>query len=36
MLSDLKELASGEGLDTFTLIYMNILEHQPDCPVNVA
>ncbi|KAL3574291.1 hypothetical protein D5086_024904 [Populus alba] len=36
ILSDLKELASGESLDTFTLIYMNILEHQPDCPPEVV
>ncbi|KAK4601561.1 hypothetical protein RGQ29_010924 [Quercus rubra] len=33
ILSDLRELASAESLDTFTLIYTNILEHQPDCPV---
>lgn len=32
-LSDLRELASAESLDSFTLIYSNILEHQPDCPV---
>lgn len=35
ILSDLRELASAESLDTFTLIYTNILEHQPDCPVNI-
>ncbi|RVW47104.1 Exocyst complex component SEC6 [Vitis vinifera] len=29
ILSDLRELASAESLDTFTLIYTNILEHQP-------
>ena len=34
ILSDLRELASAESLDTFTLIYTNILEHQPDCPVS--
>lgn len=34
ILSDLRELASAESLDTFTLVYTNILEHQPDCPVN--
>jgi len=33
ILSDLRELASAESLDVFTLIYTNILEHQPDCPV---
>ncbi|XP_031260375.1 exocyst complex component SEC6 [Pistacia vera] len=35
-LSDLRELASAESLDTFTLIYTNILEHQPDCPPEVV
>jgi hypothetical protein len=33
ILADLRELASAESLDSFTLIYTNILEHQPDCPV---
>ncbi|XP_028109737.1 exocyst complex component SEC6 isoform X3 [Camellia sinensis] len=33
ILSDLRELASAESLDTFTLIYTNIIEHHPDCPV---
>lgn len=33
-LSDLRELASAESVDTFTLIYTNLLQHQPDCPVN--
>lgn len=36
ILSDLRELASAESLDTFTLIYTNILEHQPDCPPEVV
>ncbi|KAJ4824570.1 SNARE-binding exocyst subunit S6 [Turnera subulata] len=36
ILSDLRELASAESLDTFTLIYSNILEHQPDCPPEVV
>ncbi|XVE83409.1 hypothetical protein DITRI_Ditri16bG0086800 [Diplodiscus trichospermus] len=36
ILSDLRELASAESLDTFTLIYSNILEHQPDCPPDVV
>ncbi|CAL5211075.1 unnamed protein product [Lathyrus oleraceus] len=36
VLSDLRELASAESLDTFTLIYTNILEHQPDCPPEVV
>ncbi|WOL17149.1 exocyst complex component SEC6 [Canna indica] len=35
-LSDLRELASAESLDSFTLIYTNILEHQPDCPAEVV
>ncbi|KAF9615891.1 hypothetical protein IFM89_026817 [Coptis chinensis] len=33
---DLRELASAQSLDTFTLIYTNILEHQPDCPHEVV
>ncbi|KAM0936842.1 putative exocyst complex component EXOC3/Sec6 [Dioscorea sansibarensis] len=36
ILTDLRELASAESLDTFTLIYTNILEHQPDCPPEVV
>ncbi|MBA0570255.1 hypothetical protein Golob_003934, partial [Gossypium lobatum] len=36
ILSDLRDLASAESLDTFTLIYSNILEHQPDCPPDVV
>ncbi|XP_051192706.1 exocyst complex component SEC6 [Lolium perenne] len=36
ILADLRELASAESLDTFTLIYTNILEHQPDCPSEVV
>ncbi|KAF5784694.1 putative exocyst complex component EXOC3/Sec6 [Helianthus annuus] len=32
ILIDLRELASAESPDTFTLVYTNILEHQPDCP----
>ncbi|KAA8522539.1 hypothetical protein F0562_013100 [Nyssa sinensis] len=31
ILSDLRDLASAESLDSFTLVYTNILEHQPDC-----
>ncbi|XP_006662776.1 exocyst complex component SEC6-like isoform X1 [Oryza brachyantha] len=31
VLADLRELASAESLDGFTVIYANILEHQPDC-----
>lgn len=34
IMSDLRELASAESLDAFTLVYSNILEHQPDCPVH--
>jgi len=36
ILSDLRELASAESLDSFTLIYTNILENQPDCPPEVV
>ncbi|XP_047340979.1 exocyst complex component SEC6-like [Impatiens glandulifera] len=36
ILGDLRELASAESLDTFTLIYTNILVHQPDCPAEVV
>ncbi|XP_076894272.1 exocyst complex component SEC6-like [Bidens hawaiensis] len=32
ILVDLRELASAESPDTFTLVYTHILEHQPDCP----
>lgn len=34
ILADLRDLASAESLDSFTLVYTNILEHQSDCPVN--
>ncbi|WMV27133.1 hypothetical protein MTR67_020518 [Solanum verrucosum] len=36
ILSDLRELASSESPDTFTLVYTNILEQQPDCPPEVV
>ncbi|KMZ56807.1 Exocyst complex component SEC6 [Zostera marina] len=36
IMTDLRELASAESLDTFTLIYTNILENQPDCPPEVV
>ncbi|CAL9095503.1 unnamed protein product, partial [Musa acuminata var. zebrina] len=36
ILSDLRELGSAECLDSFTLIYTNILEHQADCPPEVV
>ncbi|KAG2661595.1 hypothetical protein PVAP13_1KG208404 [Panicum virgatum] len=36
ILADMRELASAESLDSFTLIYTNILEHQPDCPPDVV
>lgn len=36
VLSDLRDLASAESLDTFTLIYTNILENHPDCPAEVV
>lgn len=34
ILGDLRELASSESPDSFTLVYTNILEQQPDCPVS--
>lgn len=34
VLAELRELASAESPDTFTLVYTNILDHQPDCPVS--
>ncbi|XP_019258744.1 PREDICTED: exocyst complex component SEC6 isoform X1 [Nicotiana attenuata] len=36
ILSDLRELASSESPDSFTLVYTNILEQQPDCPPEVV
>lgn len=36
VLSDLRELASSESPDSFTLVYTNILDHQPDCPPEVV
>ncbi|KAH6756566.1 SEC6 [Perilla frutescens var. hirtella] len=36
VLAELRELASAESPDTFTLVYTNILEHQPDCPPEVV
>ncbi|KAJ4763491.1 Exocyst complex component SEC6 [Rhynchospora pubera] len=36
IMADLRELASAESLDSFTLVYTNILEHQPDCPPEVV
>ncbi|KAD5507533.1 hypothetical protein E3N88_15236 [Mikania micrantha] len=36
ILIDLRELASAESPDTFTLVYTHILEHQPDCPPDVV
>ncbi|KAL3504639.1 hypothetical protein ACH5RR_034480 [Cinchona calisaya] len=35
VLGDLRELASSESPDSFTLVYTNILDHQPDCPPEV-
>ncbi|GAA0140013.1 membrane traffic protein [Lithospermum erythrorhizon] len=35
-MSDLRELASSESPDSFTLVYTNILELQPDCPPEVV
>lgn len=36
VLAELRELASAESPDTFTLVYTNILDHQPDCPVSAV
>ncbi|XP_055833895.1 exocyst complex component SEC6 [Solanum dulcamara] len=36
ILGDLRELASSESPDSFTLAYTNILEQQPDCPPEVV
>ncbi|XP_051123583.1 exocyst complex component SEC6 [Andrographis paniculata] len=36
VLADLRELASSESPDSFTLVYTNILDHQPDCPPEVV
>ncbi|KAJ4705253.1 Exocyst complex component SEC6 [Melia azedarach] len=36
ILTDLRELASAERLDTVKLIYTNILKHQPDCQPEVV
>ncbi|XP_068649802.1 exocyst complex component SEC6 isoform X2 [Aristolochia californica] len=36
VLSELRELASAESLDTFTLVYSNMIEHHPDCPPEVV
>ncbi|GJT88677.1 exocyst complex component SEC6 [Tanacetum coccineum] len=36
ILIDLRDLASAESPDTFTLVYTHILEHQPDCPPDVV
>ncbi|KAL3504635.1 hypothetical protein ACH5RR_034476, partial [Cinchona calisaya] len=36
VLGDLRELASSESPDSFTLVYTNILDHQSDCPPEVV
>ncbi|CAH9125608.1 unnamed protein product [Cuscuta epithymum] len=36
VLGDLRELASSESPNSFTRVYTNILEHQPDCPPEVV
>ncbi|KAL7154566.1 hypothetical protein ABFS83_03G010000 [Erythranthe nasuta] len=36
IICDMRELASSESPDSFTLAYTNILEHQPDCPPEVV
>lgn len=35
-LAELKELASAESVDEFTLAYTNLLQNQPDCPPEVV
>eukprot|EP01018_Ginkgo_biloba_P039554 Gb_09867 [translate_table: standard] len=35
-LADLRELASAESVDSFTLVYTNILQNHPDCPPEVV
>jgi hypothetical protein len=32
-LAELRELASSESVDAFTLAYTNLLQNHPDCPV---
>jgi len=34
-LADLRELASAESVEFFTLVYSNILQNHPDCPGGV-
>ncbi|CAI9116403.1 OLC1v1017539C1 [Oldenlandia corymbosa var. corymbosa] len=36
ILGDLRELASSESPDSFTLVYTNILDNHPDCPPEVV
>ncbi|KAL3639283.1 SNARE-binding exocyst subunit S6 [Castilleja foliolosa] len=36
VLGDLRELALSESPDSFTLVYTNILDNQPDCPPEVV
>ncbi|GLJ11406.1 hypothetical protein SUGI_0166340 [Cryptomeria japonica] len=35
-LADLRELASAESVDSFTLVYSSILQNHPDCPPEVV
>jgi len=35
-LADLRELASAESVEFFTLVYSNILQNHPDCPPEVV
>jgi exocyst complex component 3 len=34
-LAEIRELASAESVDAFTLAYTNLLQNHPDCPVCV-
>ncbi|GFP89674.1 exocyst complex component sec6 [Phtheirospermum japonicum] len=36
VLGDLRVLSASESKDSFTLVYTNILQHQPDCPPEVV
>ncbi|CAN6475838.1 unnamed protein product [Victoria cruziana] len=36
ILAELRELASAESLESFTLVYTNILQTHPDCPPEVV
>jgi exocyst complex component 3 len=35
-LAEIRELASAESVDAFTLAYTNLLQNHPDCPPEVV